>query len=101
MAMNIKGAIKKARGIWGKNAMVEIRKCANYKPGKDGVVRCSGWHPAGCPTGINVYRIGKIEMGMFFCIKAEAESWEAAFEKHEANERRDHERYLEATGAEK
>jgi hypothetical protein len=101
--MTGKQALTKACRLFGKTAAVKKGKCypvtSNLKP--DGLkvsYGCSayGAHLRPCPCGVPVYTIGLVDgVGgiRFFVVKAEGHTWEAAFEKHEANVRREHEEY--------
>lgn len=77
--MNMKTALKKAKILFGKNACVEDR-------GKPQVLENGA-------VMSQRFVIGRVVMGMFFEVKGDGESWEAAFAKHEAQEARDKARY--------
>lgn len=70
--MNAKQALKKAQGLWGKTAAVEFRKI---------------------PNPDSRYLVGRVLMGMFFEVKGEGSSFEAAFQKAEEAAERDRQRY--------
>lgn len=92
-------ALARACALFGKTAAVKARKCFLYeeRPGNPRMCSGVGCHAQPCPSGLPLKSIGKIEMGgLFFLAKAEGTTWEAAFEKHEANERRDHEQFVES-----
>ena len=77
-AMTTKQALKKAVGIWGKTAMVEDHKKPTTTKRKDGrtVVLAER------------YRVGKVMFGMFFEVKGDGDTWEAAFASAERREER-------------
>lgn len=62
--MTAKQALTQARKRWGKNAAV---RDGGKQTILDGHVMSER------------YRVGRIEMGMFFCVEADGETWEQAF----------------------
>lgn len=54
--------------------------CSSMEPDGDGnVIERRVWHPLG--GWQSAYKVGVIALGMFFEVRAEADSFEAAFEK--------------------
>lgn len=89
--MNIRGALKKAQGMFGKKATVSKRVCDFYesKPGKPTMCTGVGSHPQPCPGGLPSFSIGRVEMGMFNAIQGEGMTWEEAFARAECHKHRD------------
>jgi len=80
--MNIRGALKRATEIFGKNARVEKKPCALWdKVNSKGFRPCSGLggHPQPCPGGVMDFKVGRIQLGMFFSIEGSGRTWEEAF----------------------
>lgn len=85
--MTTRQALKKAQGKWGKNAAVRWRKGTPDQAARSLL-------PKGDP-GKFQYRaeVGRVMMGMFFEVLGQGDTFEEAFEKAEAHERADRERY--------
>jgi hypothetical protein len=62
--MSDKQALKEARRRWGAQAVIERRRMPTIHNG----------HVLSGP-----YKVGRIELGMFFCVRGDGSSWEHAF----------------------
>ena len=77
--MKTASAMKEAIKRWGDKAAIEDKL-----------------EPRFCKSGAKIserFVVGRVMMGMFFEVKGDGETWEAAFAKADDAERRDRERY--------
>lgn len=79
--MMAKQALKKAVGLWGKTAAVQDQGHA-CTCGKKG---CEFMHAR--------FKVGKVDLGMFFSVKGQGASWEEAFDAAERSRKREEDRY--------
>jgi len=78
-------ALKRAISLLGQKAVVGRRLCGYFKerPGKPGLCSGCGPHPQPCRSGLPLYTVGRIEMGMFNMVKGEGFTWEEALARTE------------------
>ena len=80
--MTNKQALKEAVKRFGKHACVEPTTCFFYAPKAKRTPEsqcCARAHTQPCPSGLPMFKVGKIVMGMFFEVVADGSTWEAAF----------------------
>jgi hypothetical protein len=76
----MRGALTRAAVLLGPKATVDRRRCGHFKT-TNGPPSCSGLgsHPQPCPSGLPLYVVGRVEMGLFNVVKGEGFTWEEAF----------------------
>lgn len=79
--MNVRGALTRAVGLLGEKATVDRRRCGHFEKRNGQSPACSGFgsHPQPCPSGLPLFVVGRVEMGLFNMVKGEGFTWEEAF----------------------
>lgn len=79
--MQIRTALAEAQRRWGKTGAVRREKCRMVREGRY-AGRCSGvldHHKADCPGRVAICTVGKIELNLFFAVRGNGPTFEAAF----------------------
>lgn len=86
-------ALRKAVSLFGAKAAIKKGRCYFYNwPSKKPWVLppnhrcCCDGHAPGCPGGLPMFSVGRIEMGLFFMVKGQGATWENAFKEYEDRE---------------
>jgi hypothetical protein len=79
-------ALARAIRLWGSAATVKDGRCAHHRLGTrrgipvQGPTFCWSHGPAsGCPGGRPWRQVGRIELGLFFMVRGDGDTWEQAF----------------------